>query len=635
MNEHGLLSELDLFLHGEGTHYRSYDRLGAHLGTHTGQAGAWFSVWAPGADFVSVIGSFNDWSAGAHVLKPLGSSGIWSGFIAGVTQGDTYKYKIANPNGHQVEKADPFAFASEMRPHTASMVYDLEKYSWSDQAWMTQRSKENWQKKPISIYEVHPGSWKRVPEEGDRWYNYRELASSLIPYVKENGFTHIELMPVAEHPFDGSWGYQVSGYYAPTARFGSPDDFRFFVDQCHAHGIGIILDWVPGHFPKDGHGLGYFDGSHLYEHSDPRQGEHKDWGTLIFNYGRNEVKSFLIANAVFWAEKYHIDGLRVDAVASMLYLDYSREEGEWIPNRFGGRENLEAISFLQKVNEVVHAEFPGFLTFAEESTAYPKVSYPVYDGGLGFDFKWNMGWMNDTLEYFSKDPIHRCHHQGDLTFSMVYAFTEQFILPFSHDEVVHGKASMLAKMPGDTWQKFANIRLLYAYMFTHPGKKLLFMGSEFGQWNEWDCNESMDWHLLKTKQHRQLLDFMKQLNWLYTSIPALYSKDNNWQGFEWIDFSDAASSVVSFMRRGEDPDEEVVCILNLTPVIRDGYRFGLAQEGHYEVIMNSDAKKYGGSGYGVEEGIEFDAHHLAWQDHPYSLQLDLPPLGAIYLRKKK
>jgi 1,4-alpha-glucan branching enzyme len=634
MVEQALFTELDLFLHGEGTHYKSYDKLGAHLASVDGVAGAWFSVWAPGADHVSVVGSFNGWKAGTHVLSPLGSSGIWSGFVAGVKQSDTYKYKIANPNGHQVEKADPFAFSSEVRPNTASVVWDLGKYEWHDQEWMAHRADEDWHNKPISIYEVHLGSWKRVQEEGGRWHNFRELVESLIPYLKEHEFTHVELMPVAEHPFDGSWGYQVAGYFAPTSRFGTPDDFRYFVDKCHENGIGVILDWVPGHFPKDEHGLGYFDGSHLYEHSDPRQGEHMDWGTLIFNYGRNEVRSFLISNAVFWAEKYHIDGVRVDAVASMLYLDYSREEGQWVPNKYGGRENLEAIDFLKKFNEVVHAEYPGFLTFAEESTAYPKVSFPVYDGGLGFDFKWNMGWMNDTLEYFSKDPIHRCHHQGDLTFSMVYAFSERFVLPFSHDEVVHGKASMLDKMPGDMWQKFANIRLLYSYMYAHPGKKLLFMGGEFGQWNEWNCNESMDWHLLKFEPHKKLLDFVGELNRLYKHESALYSLDNSWQGFEWIDFSDAASSVVSFTRKGATPGDELVCIMNLTPVTRDGYRFGLPQDGHYEVILNSDDVKYGGSGYGVACGEDLDAHHLPWQNRPYSLQLDLPPLGMLFLRKK-
>lgn len=634
MSQHPLFSDLDLFLHGEGTHYRSYEKLGAHLASDNGQDGAWFSVWAPGADHVSVIGSFNGWEAGRHTLAPVGDSGIWSGFISGVKQGDTYKYKIANPNGFQGEKADPFAFASEVRPATASVVWDLKNYDWSDAGWMTHRADEDWHNKPMSIYEVHLGSWRHVPEEGGRWHNFRELADTLIPYVKENGFTHIELMPVAEHPFDGSWGYQISGYFAPTSRFGSPDDFRHFVDRCHQEGVGVILDWVPGHFPKDGHGLGYFDGTHLYEHSDPRQGEHMDWGTLIFNYGRNEVRSFLIANAVFWAEQYHVDGLRVDAVASMLYLDYSREEGQWIPNCFGGRENLEAIDFLKKFNETVHAEYPGFLTFAEESTAYPKVSFPVYDGGLGFDFKWNMGWMNDTLEYFSKDPIHRRYHQNDLTFSMMYAFTERFVLPFSHDEVVHGKASMLDKMPGDLWQKFANIRLLYAYYYAHPGKKLLFMGGEFGQWDEWNCNESIDWHLLEYEPHRKLQHFMVELNRLYTTLPAMYVKDHSWDGFEWIDFSDADSCVVSFARKGGADHAEIVCILNLTPVTRDGYRFGLPQAGHYEVVLNSDDEQFGGSGYGVKCGVEFDAHHLEWQGHPCSLQLDLPPLGAIYLRKK-
>ncbi len=632
MSHHPLFSDMDLFLHGEGTYYKSYEKLGAHLCTLDNQDGAWFSVWAPSADHVSVIGSFNNWSAGQSNLTPIGSSGIWSAFIPGVKQGDSYKFKIANPNGYQEEKSDPFAFFSELRPANASVVWDLDKYQWSDSEWIKQRSETDWLKKPISIYEVHLGSWKYT-EEG-RWQSFKELEDSLIPYVKENGFTHIELMPIAEHPFDGSWGYQVIGYFSPTSRFGTPDDFKHFVETCHKNGIGVIVDWVPGHFPKDGHGLGYFDGTHLYEHADPRQGEHMDWGTFIFNYGRNEVRSFLISNAVFWAEQYHIDGLRVDAVASMLYLDYSRKDGEWVPNQYGGRENLEAIDFLKKFNEVVHERFPGFLTFAEESTAYPKVSFPVYDGGLGFDFKWNMGWMNDTIKYFSKDPIHRKHHQHEITFSMMYAFSEHFILPFSHDEVVHGKASMLNKMPGDDWQKFANIRLLYSYLYSHPGKKLLFMGSEFGQWNEWNCNESMDWHLTQYEPHQKLQKFITKLNNLYQNTPALYKRDSNWTGFEWIDFSDSESSIISFVRKGCSENEEIICILNLTPVVRNGYRFGIPQKGHYEVVLNSDSSEFGGSNCGAQIGDEFDAHLIKWQGRDYSLQLDLPPLGAIYLRKK-
>jgi 1,4-alpha-glucan branching enzyme len=486
------LTDFDLFLHGKGTHYRTYEKLGAHLLEEDGKTGVYFAVWAPNAQHVSVIGSFNNWEAWIHPMKLIGNSGVWELFIPGVKEGDQYKFEIKGPHGFWAQKADPYAFSAEVRPRTASVVCDLGRYQWNDAAWINQRGQTKWHEKPISVYEAHLGSWKRNVEEGNRWLTYRELAEQMIPYVKEMGYTHIELMPIAEHPFDGSWGYQTGGYFAPTSRFGTPDDFRHFVDRCHQEGIGVILDWVPAHFPKDAHGLGYFDGTHLYEHADPRMGEHMDWGTLIFNYGRNEVSGFLLSNAIFWAHEYHIDGLRVDAVASMLYLDYSRAVGQWIPNKYGGRENLEAIEFLKHFNSMVHTECPGFLTFAEESTAFPQVSHPVDLGGLGFDFKWNMGWMNDTLKYFSKDPVHRKYHQGDLTFSMIYAFTENFILPFSHDEVVHGKASLLDKMPGDFWQKFANQRLLFAYMFAHPGKKLLFMGCEIGQWREWDATTSLD-----------------------------------------------------------------------------------------------------------------------------------------------
>jgi len=625
------LTEMDLFLHGEGTHYRAYQKLGAHPCERDGQSGVFFAVWAPSARQVSVAGDFNGWARDRDRLVPQGSSGIWAGFMAGAAVGSLYKFMIEGAHGELLEKSDPYGFAAELRPCTASVVVDLA-YAWSDAGWMARRHEAGWPARPVSIYEMHPGSWQRVAEEGNRWLTYEEIADRLIPYVQECGFTHVELMPVAEHPFDGSWGYQVTGYFAVTSRFGTPAQFKRMVDRFHRAGIGVILDWVPGHFPKDAHGLARFDGTHLYEHADPRQGEHMDWGTLIFNYGRNEVRSFLLSNAMFWADEYHIDGLRVDAVASMLYLDYSRTEGEWIPNCYGGRENLEAIDFLKKFNEVLHGEYPGVITFAEESTAYPKVSAPVFDGGLGFDFKWNMGWMNDTLRYFSKEPVHRRFHQNDLTFSMMYAFTENFILPFSHDEVVHGKAAMLDKMPGDLWQKFANIRLLYAYMFAHPGKKLLFMGSEFGQWSEWNADQSLDWHLLQYEPHQKLKSLVAALNHMYVAVPALHRKDTSWEGFEWIDFTDADSSVISFIRRGDAPRELVAAVFNLTPVPRPGYRVGLPEPGHYRVMLNTDHEAYGGSHAGPQPGVVHDAHQLPWHGKPYSLQFDLPPLGALFLQ---
>lgn len=629
------LTDFDLFLHGKGTHYRAYEKMGAHLMDEDGEAGVYFAVWAPNAKTISVIGSFNNWEAWIHPMKQINKSGLWERFIPGVKEGDQYKFEIKGPDGFWAQKADPYAVATEVRPRTASVVYDLSRYEWKDAEWMEERRQSKWHEKPISVYEAHLGSWRRRPEEDNRWLTYRELAAELIPYVTELGYTHIELLPIAEHPFDGSWGYQTAGYYAPTSRFGSPDDFRYFVDCCHEAGIGVLLDWVPAHFPKDAHGLGYFDGTHLYEHSDPRQGEHMDWGTLIFNYGRNEVSGFLLSNAAFWAREYHLDGLRVDAVASMLYLDYSREEGQWIPNQYGGRENLEAIEFLKHFNSMMHTEFPGFLTFAEESTAFPQVSHSVESGGLGFDFKWNMGWMNDSLEYFSKDPIHRKYHQGDLTFSMIYAFTENFILPFSHDEVVHGKASMLDKMPGDFWQKFANMRLLFAYMFAHPGKKLLFMGCEIGQWREWDAATSLDWNLLDYEPHRKLKTLIAKLNALYTGEVALFDIESSWEGFDWIDFQDSESSVVSFLRKGRDAEEQIVCVLNLTPTPRNGYRIGIPQCGNWEVILNTDADVYGGSDSGPAEASVFDAHHLPWHGKDYSLQLDLPPLSVLMLKLKR
>jgi len=624
------LTDLDLYLHAEGTHYRAYLKMGAHPLVVDGVEGVNFAVWAPNARRVSVVGDFNRWDGRAHPMHNRGASGIWEIFIPGVRPGDLYKYEILGAHGHLLLKADPYAFASELRPRTASVVWSLDGYRWEDEEWMQQRRERDWLREPVAIYEVHLGSWRRVPEEGNRWLSYRELADTLVPYVKDMGYTHVELMPVSEHPYDGSWGYQTIGYFAPTSRFGTPDDFKYFVDRCHQAGLAVILDWVPAHFPKDGHGLGFFDGTHLYEHADPRRGEHLDWGTLIFNYGRNEVRAFLLSNALFWADIYHIDGLRVDAVASMLYLDYSRPPGEWIPNQYGGRENLEAIDFIKRFNELMHGEYPGLTTHAEESTAWPMVSRPTYLGGLGFTFKWNMGWMHDMLEYMGKDPIYRKYHHQNLTFSLLYAFSENFILPFSHDEVVHGKRALLDKMPGDLWQKFANLRLLYAYMYAHPGKKLLFMGGEFGQWREWDCHQSLDWHLLEEEPHRRLQQFVRDLNRIYRSQPALYEVDYSWQGFEWIDFHDSEQSIVSFVRRAADPADLVVAAFNFTPVPRPGYRIGLPRPGYYRELLNTDSRHYGGTDVGNAGGVTAD--DIPWQGQPYSAEVTLPPLGAIYLK---
>ncbi len=624
------ITDVDLYLHGEGTHYRTYKKMGAHPLTVNGVEGVHFAVWAPSATRVSVIGWFNRWDGRHHPLQNRGSSGLWELFIPGLKPGDLYKFEIKGPHGFLAQKADPYAFASELRPRTASMVWDVEAYEWNDADWMRQRRETNWLNQPINVYEVHLGSWRRVYEEDNRWMTYRELADSLIPYVKDLGFTHIELLPITEHPFDGSWGYQTIGYYAPTSRFGTPDDFKYFVDRCHQEGIGVIVDWVPAHFPKDAHGLGYFDGTHLYEHSDPRKGEHMDWGTLIFNYGRNEVRSYLLSNAMFWADMYHVDGFRVDAVASMIYLDYSRNEGEWLPNEYGGRENLEAVSFLKKFNEIVHADYPGIITFAEESTSWPMVSRPTYLGGLGFGLKWNMGWMNDTLQYFSKDPVYRKYHHNDITFSLIYAFTENFILPFSHDEVVHGKGSMLNKMPGDMWQKFANLRALYAYMYAHPGKNLLFMGSEFGPWDEWNCYKSLDWHLMQWDPHHKLHALVRELNRLSRTVPALYENDFSWDGFEWIDFHDSDQSLVSFVRRGRDPADVVVCIFNLTPPPRSGYRVGVPRPGTYREIFNSDSEHFWGSNVGNWGAVPSDP--IPWQGHEHSILITVPPLAGVYFQ---
>ena len=625
------VTDFDLYLFGEGTHYRTYEKMGAHPMTVNGVDGVHFAVWAPNAVRVSVIGWFNRWDGRHHPMQNRGSSGLWEIFIPALQPGDLYKYEIKGHNDFLAAKADPYAFFSELRPRSASVVWNIHKYEWNDQDWMERRRRTNWHESAMSVYEVHLGSWRRVPEEHGRMLTYRELADQLVPYVKKMGFTHIELLPISEHPFDGSWGYQTIGYYAATSRFGTPDDLMYFVDRCHQEGIGVLVDWVPAHFPKDGHGLAYFDGSHLYEHADPRKGEHRDWGTLIFNYGRNEVKTFLLSNAVFWADVFHIDGLRVDAVASMLYLDYSRKEGEWIPNQYGGRENLEAVDFLKRFNEIIHAEYPGFLTFAEESTAWPMVSRPTYLGGLGFDFKWNMGWMHDTLVYMCKDPVHRKYHHHELTFSMIYAFSENFILPFSHDEVVHGKGPMIDKMPGDWWQKFANLRVLYAYMFAHPGKKLLFMGDEFGQWREWNYHESLDWHLLGFDTHAKLQQLVIDLHRIYRENPCLQQLDFTWEGFEWVDFCDWEQSIISFIRKGKDPEDVLFVACNFTPVPRHGYRFGLPKPGVWEEILNTDADKYGGGN--VVNPPQMTAEEIPWMGRGWSLPLTIPPLGAVYLKR--
>jgi 1,4-alpha-glucan branching enzyme len=624
-----VLTEFDLHLIGEGTHYRNYEKLGSHVRIIDGVKGVHFAVWAPNAKNASVVGDFNNWDGRRHPMRMLGQSGVWEIFVPGIDEGMPYKYEIKSKyNKYHEFKADPFSFYFEVRPKSAAIVYDLDnKHEWRDSEWLASRSQKNWFRSPVSIYEVHLGSWMR---DADRFLTYRELAEKLVPYIKELGFTHIELLPITEHPFDASWGYQTLGYYAPTSRFGKPEDFMFFIDTCHQNGIGVIVDWVPAHFPKDAHGLGFFDGTCLYEHSDPKQGEHTEWGTLIFNYGRNEVRNYLISNALFWLEKYHIDGLRVDAVASMLYLDYSREQGQWIPNKYGGNENLEAIDFLKQFNEVVHHYHPGVLTIAEESTSWPNVTKPTYLGGLGFSMKWNMGWMHDTLDFFSQDPVHRKFHANELTFSMLYAFTENFVLPFSHDEVVYGKRSMLNKMPGDMWQKFANLRTLYGYFYGHPGKKLLFMGSEFGQWDEWNFDKSLDWHLLEYEQHTKLNHYLSDLNALYRSEASLYEVDYDWQGFEWIDFRDSDNSVISFIRKARNGNDFLVLVFNLTPVPRYGYRIGVPKRGFYRELLNSDSRVYWGSNLGNDGGVTADA--IKSHGRKYSLKLVLPPLSCLILK---
>jgi len=621
------LGDLDLYLAGEGTHHRLYERLGAHLHETDGVKGVSFAVWAPNARRVSVIGDFNRWDGRLFPMRQMGSSGIWEIFVPGLGQGTVYKYEIKTAKGDLRIKTDPYAFAMELRPGTASIVWELEAYEWHDDAWMTTRSERNLRQEPMAIYEVHLGSWMRVAEEENRWLTYRELAPRLVEHAKKFGFTHVEIMPVAEHPFDGSWGYQVTGYYAPTSRFGNPDDFKYFVDACHQHGIGVIMDWVPAHFPKDDYSLRLFDGSALYEHVDPREGEHAEWGTLIFNFGRHEVRNFLMANALFWLDKYHIDGLRVDAVASMLYLDYGRQDGEWIPNRYGGNENLEAIEFFRELNKAVYGLFPGCFTIAEESTAWTGVTSPAHLGGLGFGFKWDMGWMHDTLLYFSKDPVHRKYHHNNLTFSMMYAYSENFVLPFSHDEVVYGKGSLLRKMPGDDWQKFANLRLLLGYMYTHPGKKLLFMGSELAQWDEWYHEKGLDWHLQPDSMHKAFQQFMMDLGRLYLEHSALWELDPSPEGFSWIDCNDSEGSVISYVRYGRE--NHLVCAFNFTPVPRQNYRVGVPGQGSYRERINSDSVYYGGSDLGNEGYIEVEK--IPSHGFSQSISPALPPLACLIL----
>ncbi len=626
-----LLTDHDLYLFNEGTHYRLYEKLGAHRASVDDTEGTFFAVWAPNARQVSVIGNFNDWKRNNHPLRPRGQSGIWEGFVPGIGKGTLYKFYIASHHGgYKVEKTDPMALYDEVPPRTASIIWDLD-YTWSDAEWMEKRWQKNVLDAPISVYEVHLGSWRRIPEEGNRSLTYREMAPQLAEYVKEMGFSHVELLPIMEHPFYGSWGYQVTGYFAPTSRYGTPQDFMYLVDYLHQQGIGVILDWVPSHFPTDEHGPGYFDGTHLYEHEDPRQGIHPDWNSFIFNYNRNEVRSFLLSNALFWLDRYHIDGLRVDAVASMLYLDYGRKAGEWIPNKFGGRENLEAINFLRHFNQAVYHEYPDVQTIAEESTAWPMVSRPTYIGGLGFGLKWDMGWMHDTLEYMSKDPIHRKYHHNNLTFRMVYSFFENFILPLSHDEVVHGKASLLGKMPGDNWQKFANLRVLLGYMYAQPGKKLLFMGSEFGQWREWSHEDSLEWHLLQYPPHQGLKRWVEDLNRLHSGQPALHQVDFEPAGFEWVDCNDVEHSVVSLLRKAHNPQDRILVVCNFTPETHLNYRVGVPESGLWHELLNSDAREYGGSGQGNMGDVE--AAPLPLHGRPYSLTINLPPLGAVFFKR--
>jgi 1,4-alpha-glucan branching enzyme len=621
------ITDFDLHLFAEGKHWHIYRTLGAHRAQAEDIHGVRFAVWAPAAERVSVVGDFNSWDGRCHPMRVRGNSGVWELFVPGLSVGQPYKYEIrTRPHGDILLKTDPYGQHFEQRPATASRVPAQQHYQWQDASWIQQRHDSDWQKDPVSIYEVHLGSWKR--DEYGQFLNYRQLATELVEHLSRTGFTHIELLPVTEHPLDASWGYQTTGYFAPTSRFGEPDDFRFFVDHCHQHNIGVLLDWAPAHFPRDAHGLANFDGTALYEHSDPRRGEHSDWGTLIYNYGRNEVKNFLLANAIYWLEEFHIDGLRVDAVASMLYHDYSRDAGEWLPNIYGGRENLEAVAFLQELNTVTHAEFPGTMIIAEESTAWPGVSRPVDTGGLGFSMKWNMGWMHDTLRYMSHDPVHRQYHHNDLSFGLLYAFTENFVLPFSHDEVVHGKQSMLYKQPGDDWQRFANLRLLYTYMFTFPGKKLLFMGNEIAQGREWNFDASIEWHLLEYDGHSGMQTLVSDLNQLYRNNTELHRADFSADGFEWIDCNASAASVLSYIRR--DGDSFVVMVLNFTPIPRHGYRVGVPVAGYYRELLNSDSSYYAGTDVGNSGQITTEP--VPDNGHAQSLSLMLPPLAGIVLK---
>jgi 1,4-alpha-glucan branching enzyme len=614
----------------EGTAQQAYRDLGAHLSWHEGREGTRFAVWAPNARRVFVVGDFNGWDHHAHPMNHRGASGVWELFVPGVHRGNLYKFLVVGRHGEQLVKSDPYAFQAELRPKTASVVCDLDDYQWNDQGWMAGRGRHAPHEGPLAIYELHLGSWRRNPHEGSRFLTYRELTDEVTGYVSEMGFTHIELLPVAEHPLDQSWGYQVTGFFSVTSRYGTPQDFKHFVDRCHQKGIGVILDWVPAHFPKDGHALGVFDGTCLYEHADPRQGQHPDWDTYVFNYARNEIRSFLISNAHFWFDIYHIDGLRVDAVASMLYLDYSRKDGDWVPNPYGGKENIPAIELIRTVNASISARHPGAMMVAEESTAWSLVSHPVDKGGLGFHFKWNMGWMHDVLKFMSTDPIFRKHDINQLTFGLLYAFTENFILPLSHDEVVHGKRSLLDRMPGDLKQRFANLRLLLAYMYGHPGKKLLFMGGEFGQYNEWDAGTSLDWHLLQYETHQGVQRLVKDLNRTYRSEPALHQVDARPEGFEWIDFTDRDSQVISFIRRAKDPNDFLVCVFNLTPVPRGPYRIGVPKLGHYRELLNTDAQCYDGIGLGNLGGV--DAKPVPFHLRHYSIEITVPPLSGLIFK---
>ena len=626
---HTLLTDLDIHLFRQGKHFRIYQKLGSHLIEVEGQAGTYFAVWAPSAKAVSVVGGFNNWNRNSHQLAPRwDSSGIWEGFIPGIGKGELYKYNVVAPNGQHLSKGDPFALFWEIPPNTASIVWDLD-YQWKDEAWLKQRSEQAGKEKPYSVYEVHIGTWMK-PNNGTESLSYREMADKMVAYVRDMGFTHVEFMPVMEHPYFPSWGYQVTGYFAPTSRFGTPQDFMYLVDAFHQAGVGVILDWVPSHFPTDAHGLADFDGTHLYEHADPRKGFHPDWKSYIFNYDRHEVRSFLIANALFWLDLYHADGLRVDAVASMLYLDYSRKEGEWEPNKYGGNENLEAISFLKEFNEMVYREFPDAITIAEESTSWSGVSRPTYTGGLGFGQKWMMGWMHDTLNYFKQDPINRKHHHNQITFSIMYAFTENFMLPLSHDEVVHGKGSLIQRMPGDEWQRFSNLRTLFGYMFTHPGTKLLFMGGEFGQTTEWSIERGLEWWLTQFNYHKGMQNWIKTLNELYKNTPALYTKQFSPEGFEWIDLGDYQNSVLSYLRKGEEGDAPVLVVCNFTPVLREEYKIGVPSGGRWKEVLNSDSKEFGGSGYHVNENLE--AVGDEWHNRVHSMMIKLPPLAVVILQ---